>query len=101
MKKFHNITKCANTNCYNLTLTYTDPLNSIQYIIRKSDFCYQTLWFNCKSSKITNFASWSDFDGHHYKYFSSNKTNVCECAKKNLAARLEKAGPNVIVIIQV
>ena len=88
MKKFHNITKCANTKCYNLTLTYTDPLKSIQDIIRKSDICFQTLWINCKSSKITNFASWSDFDGHHHKYFSSKKANVCECAKKKSCSKI-------------
>ena len=79
--QFTNVTKCSSTSCFNLSLTYSDPIETIKKVVKESDHCFQTLWFGCQSSKITQFASWTDFNGNHHEYFSSNQNNICECAK--------------------
>ena len=88
MKKFYRVTKKSNNSYYNLTLSYTDSVKNIKDIVRLSDHCHQTLWFNCKSSKITHFASWTDFEGIHHKYFSSKQANICHCAKNHSCSKI-------------
>ena len=69
------IKHCNFSNCFNLTLEYSESATKIASIIQKSDQCYQKVKFKCISSRLSDFASWTNVKHEYNSYFSEKGKN--------------------------
>ena len=77
------INSCSGANCFNLSVSYNSDMDHIRSLVEISESCHQDIEFSCYLSKITNYASFTSWNGEYHAHFQGNASTRCQCSVDN------------------